>query len=238
MAVSIDPLKKASSISQGQRAVDSFMRAASTPPIPRRADPVFSFVLHAVFILSGASALLYQLVWQRSLLVLYGSNAESVAIVVAAFLGGLGLGGLAGGAISQRTAAPLVLLFSAFELLIGAYGLFSLQIFAWAGEATLHAGIVTTGFLAFALVFVPTVLMGATLPLLVAFRVRSIGHVGRSVSWLYFAYTLGAAGSAFLAPFIFLRNYGLSGSIDTAVGINVVAALSILLLWFWRRERA
>lgn len=206
--------------------------------MPRRADPVFSFVLHAVFIIAGASALLYQLVWQRSLLVLYGSNAESIAIVIAAFLGGLGLGGLAGGALAQRTAAPVVLLFAVFELLIGAYGLFSLQLFDWAGAATLHAGIVQTGLLAFALVFVPTLLMGATLPMLASFRVRSIGHVGRSVSWLYFAYTLGAAGGAFLAPFIFLRNYGLSGTIESAAGLNVVAALSILLLWLWRRERA
>src|SRR6266852_4055883 len=60
-----------------------------------RLDPV-SFLVHAVFILSGVSALIYQLVWQRSLMLIYGSNVESVAMVVAAFMMGLGLGSIAG----------------------------------------------------------------------------------------------------------------------------------------------
>lgn len=213
------------------------MRASTNPPIPARNDPVLTIVLHTVFFLSGAAALLYQLVWQRSLLVLYGSNSESVALVVAAFLAGLGLGGLAGGALSRRAGLPLVLAYAMLELLVGVYGFFSLQIFHWAGDATLQAGAIETGILAFTLVFLPTLLMGAALPLLVAFRVQTTHHVGRSVSWLYFASTLGAAGGAFLAPFIFLRNYGLSGTITAAVGLNVFAALCILLVWFWRRER-
>lgn len=200
-------------------------------------DPLLSFVLHAVFILSGLAALLYQMIWQRALLILYGSNTESVAMIVSAFLVGLGVGALAGGAVSERPGAPLVLMFSAAELLIGAYGLISLRLFHWVGEFTLHAGTLETGVLAFTLVFVPTSLMGATLPLLVAFRVQTIGHVGRSVSWLYFVNTLGAGAGAFLAPLVFLRHFGMSGSIQAAALLNLTAASSILVLWQLRRRR-
>ena len=221
-----------------QSRLDSLIRGTPVAPAARETDPVLSFVLHAVFILSGIAALLYQMIWQRSLLVLYGSNTESVAMVVSAFLVGLGIGSLVGGAVSQRPGAPLVILFSAAELLIGVYGLISLQLFHWVGEFTLHAGTVETGLLAFSLVFIPTSLMGATLPLLVAFRVQSIGHVGRSVSWLYFVNTLGAGIGAFLAPLVFLRNFGLSDSTKAAALFNITAALSILILWLWRRKRS
>ena len=201
------------------------------------ADPVLSLVIHGVFIVSGMAALLYQMIWQRSLLVLYGSNTESVAMIVAAFLVGLGIGGLAGGVISQRKGVHLVLAFSLVELLIGCYGLGSLRLFHWVGEFTLHAGTLETGLLAFALVFVPTVLMGATLPLLVAYRVGAIGHVGRSVSWLYFVNTLGAGLGAFLAPTVFLRHFGLSGSVKAAALLNLISASCILGFWLWRRRR-
>ena len=57
-------------------------------------------ILHGVFVLSGLSALIYQLVWQRALLMIYGSNIESVAMVVASFLAGLGIGSLLGLALA------------------------------------------------------------------------------------------------------------------------------------------
>ena len=198
------------------------------------ADPLLSFVVHGVFIVSGVAALLYQLIWQRSLLVLYGSNTESVAMIVSAFLVGLGFGSLAGGAISQRKGINLVAAFSIIELLIGLYGLVSLRLFRWVGDLTLRAGTLETGVFAFALVLVPTVLMGATLPLLVTYRVQAIRHVGRSVSWLYFVNTLGGGIGAFLAPTIFLRHLGLSGSVKSAALLNLLSASSIFGFWLWR----
>jgi len=196
-----------------------------------------SAVIHGVFVLSGVAALLYQLIWQRSLLVLYGSNTESVAMIVSAFLVGLGFGGLAGGAVSTLRGAPLVLIFSAAEFCIGLYGLVSLRLFHWVGDYTLHAGTLATGLLAFALVFIPTVLMGATLPLLVAYRVQVTGRVGRSVSSLYFVNTLGAAIGAFLAALVVLGHFGLTGSVHAAALLNFVSALVVLLLWLRFRKK-
>jgi len=187
-----------------------------------------SAVVHAVFIASGVSALIYQLVWQRSLMLIYGTNSESVAMVVSAFLAGLGLGTLAGGALSRLPKAPLVLCFSGFELIIGLYGLGSLRLFQWVSGHTLQAGVVETGIWAFALVLIPTLLMGATLPVLVAHCVRATGHVGRSVSGLYFVNTLGAGLGAFAAAFVLLRRFGLSGSVEIAAVLNLASAAAIL----------
>ena len=195
-------------------------------------------VLFPVFVLSGISALIYQLVWQRMLLMIYGSNVESVAMVVAAFLMGLGIGSLCGGWLSESRRIPLVLCFSAAELGVGIYGLGSVALFHWVGDMTYQAGPVTTGLLAFALVFLPTLLMGATLPLLVAHQVRATGSVGESVSWLYFVNTLGASLGAFLAALWFLRVYGLTGSVKIAAALNAVVAVIVFVTWFLRRRPA
>jgi len=121
---------------------------------------------------------------------------------------------------------------------VGLYGIFSLRLFHWVGAYTLRAGTLETGLLAFALVFVPTLFMGATLPLLVAWRVRATGQVGRSVSWLYFVNTLGAGLGAFLAAFVFMGNSGMSGSIKMAALLNMVAAFAILAAWAVPQKKA
>lgn len=197
-----------------------------------------SFTVHGVFVLSGIAALLYQIIWQRSLMMIYGSNIESVSMVVSAFLLGLGLGSLAGGAVSKQRDMPLVLLFAVAELCIGLYGVFSLQLIHWVGSYTLRAGTLGTGLLAFGLVFVPTLFMGATLPMLVTYRVSVTRHVGHSVSWLYFVNTLGGALGAFLAAFVLLGRFGLSGGIRIAALLNLVSAITVLAAWKgWRTKR-
>ncbi len=195
--------------------------------MPRR---LHALVLHGVFILSGISALIYQLVWQRALLTIYGSNVESVAMVVAAFLAGLGIGSIVGGWISKSARAPLVLLFGLAEFGVGAYGLISLKLFDAVGALTsVQAHGLTTGALVFLLVFLPTLLMGATLPLLVAHQVRDTAHVGHSVSRLYFVNTLGAALGAFIAARWLLGSFGMSGTTHVAACLNAAAALIVLL---------
>src|SRR5580693_10096639 len=61
-----------------------------------------NLLLSALFLCSGMPALIYQVVWQRVLFSIYGVNAESVAVVVSAFMLGLGLGSLLGGWASVR----------------------------------------------------------------------------------------------------------------------------------------
>ena len=188
-------------------------------------------VLFSVFVLSGVSALIYQMVWQRALLTIYGSNVESVAMVVAAFLAGLGIGSIAGGWISKTARWPLVVLFAVIELGIGGYGLISLRLFHWFGGLTANLDSWLVGVMAFALIFVPTLLMGATLPLLVAHQVRSIKHVGGAVSALYFVNTLGGALGAFVAVCFVLGTLGMSGAVNLAAALNATVAAVVLGTW-------
>lgn len=159
-------------------------------------------------------------------------------MVVAAFLMGLGIGSLAGGWISRIPGIPLVVCFGVAELLVGAYGLVSLRLFKFVDESIAVPGSLTVGVLAFALVFLPTLLMGSTLPMLVADQVRNKQSVGESVSWLYFVNTLGAAIGAFVAVRWVLSSAGLAESVQLAACINVLAAGIILAAAAIARRRA
>ena len=187
---------------------------------------------YILFFLSGFPALIYQIVWQRTLFAIYGVNIESVTIVVSAFMLGLGLGSLAGGRISKSPTAPLLLLFGLFELGIAAYGLASLPLFHAVSRFSAGAPPLETGLLSFAMVVIPTLLMGATLPLLVAQLVRLSGNVGKSVGILYFVNTLGSAVACFVTAWITMPYLGMSRSVAIAAAINVLVGATVLLMHF------
>ena len=206
------------------------MTSATAPAglgIPRRA-------LFLIFTLSGVSALLYQLIWQRALLTIFGSNIESVTMVVSAFMLGLGIGSVVGGAVSKRRGVPLLLVFAIVEIGIGVYGAISLHLFRWVGSISTGGGTLQTGLLTLLLILIPTLLMGSTLPLLVAHYVNVSKNVGYSVSMLYFVNTLGAGIGALLAAFVVLGMLGLTGSVYLAVALNLFAGF--LILYFRRRS--
>jgi spermidine synthase len=181
--------------------------------------------IYLVFFLSGFAALLYQVVWQRALYAIYGINVESVTMVVTAFMLGLGLGSLAGGVVSRDPRRPVLLLFSLVELGIGLFGIVSLAVFHAVGQATLAMSAPLTFLVTFLLVLVPTLLMGSTLPLLVAHLVRTSGNVGKSVGTLYFVNTLGSAFASAAAVLFVLGRAGQLGSVRLAALLNVVVSL-------------
>ncbi|MCA9583960.1 MAG: hypothetical protein KC657_01235 [Myxococcales bacterium] len=185
--------------------------------------------IYSAFLTSGFAALLYQVVWQRALFAIYGINVESVTMVVTAFMLGLGLGSLAGGAVSRAPSRPVLLLFSMVELGIGVFGMVSLAVFHAVGNATLGMSAGGTFVITFLLVLLPTLLMGSTLPLLVAHLVRSSKNVGRTVGTLYFVNTLGSAFASAAAVLGILAHAGQSGSVRVAAGLNfLVAGMSYL----------
>ncbi|MBI3854606.1 MAG: hypothetical protein HY293_02820 [Planctomycetes bacterium] len=186
-------------------------------------------VLYAVFTLSGFAAILYQLVWQRSLFRLLGTSSESVTMVVTAFMLGLGLGSLAGGALSVRSRWPLPVLFGLVEIGIGAFGLVSMPLFTWIASFTAGARGLSIGLIAFVAVLVPTLFMGGTLPILVAYLVRLSGNVGKSVGFLYFINTLGSAVGSLAAAFWILGRMGQNGTVLLAAILNLTIGSSILV---------
>ena len=181
--------------------------------------------IYAVFLLSGFAALLYQVVWQRALYAIYGINIESVTMVVTAFMLGLGVGSVAGGAVSKDPKRPVLLMFALVELGIGLFGAVSLNVFHAVGEATLGMSPFGTFVVTFLLVLVPTLLMGSTLPLLVAHLVRSSGNVGKSVGTLYFVNTLGSAFASAAAVLFVMKRAGLNGTVHAAAVLNITVSL-------------
>lgn len=202
--------------------------------LPGHGDLPLPYV-YAVFFFSGFAALVYQVVWQRSLFAIYGVNIESVTIVVAAFMLGLGLGSTGGGALSARPNAPLLRWFAAVEASIGLYGLASLHLFRAVGGLTAGASGAATFALTFALVLIPTSLMGATLPLLVAHAVKRSGNVGKSVGMLYFTNTLGSAVASFAAAVLLLGKLGQTKTVYVAALANFGVAGAVW--WLDRRAR-
>jgi spermidine synthase len=204
--------------------------AADEPAGARRQERSSALVLSTIFFVSGFPALVYQLLWQRALFTIYGINIESITIVVSAFMLGLGIGSFAGGAISKRSGVPHLLVFGAAEVGIGLFGLASLQLFNWVGVLTLEASTLQTGVYTFIMVLVPTVLMGATLPILVAHLVRASRNVGRSVGLLYFVNTMGSALSCFAAGLWLFGAFGMHGSVVFAAVINFAVGAGALVM--------
>lgn len=213
-------------------AAQPLLYAAHMLPTPTAAQPRDDdqWLLPILFFASGFSALLYQVVWQRTLFSIYGINIESVTVIVTAFMLGLGCGSLVGGAISKRARVPVVLLFAGVEATIGLYGLESLAIFRFIGRATLQDSESVVAAVTMLMVLLPTTLMGATLPLLVAHFTKRSKNVGDSVGKLYYVNTLGAAVASILAVLVLLGHLGQAHTVQLAAALNLGAALTAFLL--------
>jgi spermidine synthase len=190
-------------------------------------------ILCVLFFFSGFPALIYQLVWQRALFRIFGVNVESVTIVVTAFMLGLGLGSLAGGVLSSRRRIALLPLLAVLELATGAFGLVSLPIFNQVGEFTASWSLPAVAGVTLVLVIVPTLLMGATLPVLVGYLVRRSGNVGSSVGLLYYVNTLGAGAACLVSVALLFPFLGTQGAVYVAVALNGAVAMAALAA-HWR----
>lgn len=182
----------------------------------------------ALFFVSGFPALIYEVVWQRALLPVLGSTIESATLVVTAFMLGLGLGGMIGGAISRRQPVPTLAWFAVLELSIGFFGTFSLDLFRRLGLITLDVAPVARGALVAGVLLCPTLLMGATLPLLVSHATRVWRNTGQAVGVLYALNTLGSAVAAVATALVLLGRLGQHRSIWLAVWLNVAVGLAAL----------
>ncbi len=184
-----------------------------------------------LFFVSGFAALTYQIVWQRALFAFYGINVEAVTVVVSAFMLGLGLGSLVGGYLSTLS-IPLLAVFGAAELGTAAFGFISLRLFNHVALYTAGANTLTAGALAFALLLIPTMLMGSTLPVLVTYCVRVIPNMGRWTGGLYYVNTLGSAAACIAAGVFTMRFLGESGCIYLAACINAAVGTAALAYYF------
>ena len=151
---------------------------------------------------------------------------------------GLGLGSLAGGWISSRFPRRGLVIFGAAELGIAVFGLCSLRIYHWASTYTAGASLPATIIFSFSLLICPTMLMGATLPILVEQLVSYSGRVGYSVATLYAVNTFGSAVACYLCASFLLNDFGQSGSVAIAAAINTVVGTTAVLYGLGKRQHA
>ncbi|MFG0318995.1 MAG: fused MFS/spermidine synthase [Planctomycetota bacterium JB042] len=182
---------------------------------------------------SGAVALVYEVVFFRSLGLLFGVAVYAVTAVVCAFLGGLGLGAAVGGRLLARR-SPLVT-YAALEIGVALFGYVAPFLFRRLTDAVVpppgeRPSFVTFG-LSFLVLLVPTTLMGATFPVLGRAVAAGGRDTARRVGWLYGVNTFGAVAGALLAAWVFLPRLGLLGTTHLAAGANVTLAVLALVLW-------
>lgn len=185
--------------------------------------------LTGFFFISGFSALIYQVCWQRILFTGFGVDLTSITVIVSVFMAGLGVGAYFGGRIADRFKNFLLTIFCLIELGIGFFGLLSAKIIYSVQEIFLHSSLLTLTIVTFLILIFPTFLMGATLPILTSFFNRYILNIGESIGTLYFFNTLGAAIGALATGFILFNYITLSQTIYLAASLNIIIAFIIFL---------
>lgn len=197
-------------------------------------------VLYGLFFLSGVGALIYELAWQRMLTLVFGVSTLSVSAVLAAFMGGLALGGFAFGKIADRVKRPL-LLYACLEAAIGIGGLLVPPGFAaiTAIYPMLHAhwcanawgGALLRLLLSLLVLAMPATLLGATVPVMSRLTMGNTERPSAGFSLFYAVNTLGGVAGAALTGFVLLRCLGLRETLWIAASLNfLVAALTIVWL--------
>jgi predicted membrane-bound spermidine synthase len=204
-----------------------------------RTRPVRRGLILALFVGSGAAGLVYQVVWSRELVLVFGNTTQAVSTIVTAFMAGLGFGSLAGGRWADRSSRPLRL-YGGLELGVAVFAV--LLPFAFDGLAEVYRGaypgLVDNTFaltavrfvLALAAVAPATFLMGATLPLLVRHLVRTLDEAGARLGELYAANTAGAVAGTVVAGFVLIEFLGLRLTSYVAVALNLLAGSGALIL--------
>ena len=201
--------------------------------------PLETLSLGALFVLSGAAALIYQVLWVRELGLLFGSTAQAAALTIAIFFAGIAIGGWAFGRIAARLSHPL-----------RAFGLVEIGVAATAlghflvADMYLRAYPVLVGLvggnpvletllkaIVAATILLPSaILMGGTLPLMGQHIIRARDTLGRKGSALYAMNTAGGALGALAAGFVLPAWLGFSGAYLLAVGFDLFVGLAAIAL--------
>jgi spermidine synthase len=192
----------------------------------------------AIFILSGAAGLMYEVVWSRQLVLVFGNTTQAVSTILTGFFGGLAIGSFAGGRLADRVRSPLRL-YGVLELILVVVVLLTPVTFRLLHE--LYRGIfpsiegqpVVLALIRFVLAVLAlapaTVLMGATLPTLTRHLSRD-RHLSAAFGRLYAANTLGAIVGTFAAGLVLIELFGLTGTLVIGAGCSATAGAVALLL--------
>ena len=192
-----------------------------------------------LFFCSGASALVYEVVWVKFLSQIFGSTIYAQTVVLAAFMGGLAIGNRLFGSWADGLRRPLKA-YGCLEIAIGVYALFFPMfdravngLFVVLGTPLItHSGwlLALKGLLSAVLLLGPTILMGGTLPLLAAWLQKFSSDPGRRSARFYSVNSLGAVLGAALAGFWLVQTFGMIRTLQVAALVNLVIGVLAVML--------
>jgi len=196
-------------------------------------------LIYLIFFLSGAAALIYEVLWVRYLSLIFGGSHLAVTTVLAVFMGGLALGSYTIGKKASDY-RKLLRLYGFLELGIAAsalvfvilmrfYPVIYVPLARISDSSPVYLSFIRITFAAVALI-VPTTLMGGTLPVLSTFMTRRVQGLGSRLSFLYGYNTIGAMTGAGAAGFLLLPHYSVSATLMIAVSINILVGILGIVL--------
>jgi len=188
--------------------------------------------IYLMFLASGAASLVFQVVWFKQLQFVLGSSTFAMSMTVASFFCGLSLGSWLGGKLADRAARPL-LAYSGLEFSLAIIAMLITRFLSnwssWApglvpliGDASPAGGMLTICF-SFITLALPTMLMGATLPVLARHVVRAQSALAERIGVLYGVNTLGAAIGCAVVGFVLI---GTLGVVQSAMVGSVIYLLN------------
>ena len=195
-------------------------------------------LLILIFVFSGAAGLVYEVVWARQLVLVFGNTTQAVSAILTGFFGGLAIGSVLGGRLADRLTRPLrlygllelalvgIVLATpvTFDLIHEAYRGF------YQGLADVPIALALTRFTLAILALAPaTILMGATLPTLTRYLTER-SNLGRAFGQLYAANTIGAIAGTAAAGFVLIELLGLTGALLLGAAASGTAGLVALAL--------
>jgi spermidine synthase len=203
----------------------------------RRTAPIVG-----IFVLSGAAGLIYEIVWSRQLVLVFGNTTQAVSAILTGFFGGMAIGAALGGRIADRVRSPLRM-YGVLELLLVVVVIATPLSFRLIHEVyrAVYPSIEGTPMLVLVrlalavLALAPaTVMMGATFPALVRHFARDEA-LSKAFGRLYSANTIGAVVGTLVAGLVLIELLGLSGAL--LVGVTCSAIAGLIALWLARDDR-
>jgi len=195
-------------------------------------------IFYVVFFLSGATGLVYQVIWVRLTGLVFGNTSHAISTVLGAFMAGLALGSWKLGQKADRIRNPLRM-YGLLEIGIGISAALvplvfrAFDSFYWSVAPSVESIPGAGGFIRFGASFLillpPTFLMGGTLPVLTRFFTDRLDEVEGKVGVLYALNTFGAAAGSLLAALVLIPGIGNTRTTLIIAAINV--AIGLFSMW-------
>ena len=206
----------------------------------------YRYLIYSLFLLSGISGLIYQIIWTRMLVLVFGNTMLATSTVLSAFMGGLAAGSYVLGRYIDRRPRPLIRVYAVLEAGIGISGLLFPLVLQAATPiyvslySVVEGNIILLNLLrfavCFAIIFVPTFLMGGTLPVLIKRFSTANSSIGHETGFLYGLNTVGAVLGTIACGYFLLRLLGMHNTTLVAVTINLMVAIAAWMLGWLKME--